>query len=370
MSDEDELVVVDTADGTFDPAPQEDPLVIDPSVNSDSKPKQPTTNQLTYDNNPYGILVCSKFKVRSDIEEIPDSLEKRCHFSVEGNEISIKFPLRGEDTSTMRDEGARKVIDFIMSLDRVPARLAEFMSVPNKQVKRAASDTPVEATKKRRGKRGGGQDRLLVNTQNITAELMDAGLPPKFIQAARRAGNSQYKWKVTTLLPGVDVEFVGLEETSLSAKLTSLVKAIAFAKTHGLGGFADRLEPAEDILYEQNEHSFPPTRYPRQSNYHRPQQRHVSVHARLMPPLNPSPRYFEDDYPPPAPEPLAPPGPFFEYFEDTPDLDYPAYPTPYFPIAPRRPPYIRGASWRTARGRGRRGQFISKRGKLIKNESL
>ena len=51
MSDEDELVVVDTADGTFDPAPQEDPLVIDPSVNSDSKPKQPTTNQLTYDNN-------------------------------------------------------------------------------------------------------------------------------------------------------------------------------------------------------------------------------------------------------------------------------------------------------------------------------
>ena len=371
MSDEDELVVVDTADGMFDPLPQEEPLIIDSIVNMDSKPKQPIKTQLTYDNNPYGILICSKFKVRSDIEDIPDSFEKRCHFSVEGNEISIRFPLRGEDASTMRDEGARKVIDFIMSLDRVPARLAELMSVPNIQVKRADPETPMEVTKRRRGKRGSGQDKLFANIQNIIAELTNASLPPKFLQAARRTGNNRNKCRITTLLPGVETEFVGLEETNLSAKLTSLVKAIAFAKSQNLGDFAALLEPTEDSLYFHNEHSFQPSRYPRRSNFRRPQQRHVSVHSRLAPPLSVAPRYFEDNFPPPDPEPTqAPSGPFYEYFEDTPELDYPPYPVPYYPPPPRRPRYIRGASWRTARGRGRRGQFLSKRGKLFQNESL
>lgn len=372
MSDEEDLVVVDTVDGMFDPAPLEEPLQMDSDVDPNPKPNQPMRKQLTYDNNPYGILVCSKFKVRSDIEEVPDSMEKRCHFSVEGNEISIKFPLRGEDASTMRDEGARKVIDFIMSLDRVPARLAELMSVPNRQVKRAAFDTPVDVTKKRklRGKRG-GQDITPDNIQNLTTELTNARLPPKFLQAARRAGNNHYKWKVTTLLPGVEVEFTALEDTNLSAKLTSLVKAIAFAKTHNLGGFASELESAEDNLFYQNEHSFRPTRYPRPSNYNRPQQRHVSVHARLAPPLNFPPRYFEDNYPPHPPEPSqVPSGPFYEYYENSPELDYPPYPAPYFPHALNTPRYTRGASWRRPRGRGRRGLFGSKRGRLIKNESL
>ena len=347
-----------------------------------------TIPNLSYERNAFGILLNSKFKVRAEMEDIPGSSERKCHFSVEGNEISIKFPLRGDDRREMKRNGAKKAIDFIMGLDRVPARLAELMTVPKEEVV-----NPV-AKNSRLGQQGDKKQLILRKRsepfqkfREICAELTQANLVPKIDLVTRGDVKNGIKAKVVTRLPGLPNRFVATDTTNMLAKLNSVTKALSYAGKHSLGYFGakERL-PSEDTFQEQSYSYFEP--YPADYTYwNEAPQNHISVHSRLAPRCSspPLPASFDESplmsYPTdtfPASQYDAYPDTFFD--TTPPEIETPYYPQssvpPHFSHPypsmqhvryvrdPRTVPYAR--EWKgpgPARVRIRRSRIASRRGK-------
>ena len=434
MSDLEELVVVDTTEELSDSnevcADQSatnrfdsNQLELDDAyfrIQSDEKPNmtgknsqhKPAKNNLTYENNPFGILLKSKFKVRAEMEDIPGSAEKRCHFSVEGNEISVKFPLRGSDHRVMKRNGARKVIDFIMSLDRVPARLAELMTVPKEEIVAVNPVAKSRSTNYRIVQQGNNSRAVLVKKREdskqhflkfreVCAELTQANLVPKIELVTRRDFKNGIKAKVITRLPGLDIKFVSMENTNMLAKLDSVTKALNYAETHGMGSFGVTDTPLNDDTFQSREQSHSYFQQPTMHHYESDPdpiywndttQNHISVHSRLAPRVShsPLPPSFDESplvsYPPHSPTNTfqAPDtyqyGSYADSYFDTtpPEIDYPYYPQssppPLFqPMYPSMGPlrYMRGArhapyEWKgpaRSRLRVRRGKIASRRGR-------
>ena len=434
MSELEELVVVDTTEELSDPANEvsadqsvanqsestitfvleseqddtdEDNVIIRSNENSNATGKgsggKPAKNRLTYEKNPFGILLQSKFKVRAEMEDVPGSSEKKCHFSVEGNEINIKFPLRGDNPIVMKRMGARKVIDFIMSLDRVPARLAELMTVPKEDVAQRVVKPAKSSTPNYRIVQQGDNRHVLMKRRNepkqcynkfrcLCAELSQANLMPKIELVTRRDLKSGIMAKVATRLPGLDIKFVSTQSTNMLAKLTSVTKALNYARSHSLGSFgATNASPLTENTFQSQEpsHAYyqqpPMHHYSTDTNYWSdPPQNHISVHSRLAPRVSPPPvtPHFDDS--PLLSFPARSATNIFQapatYFDTTPPEDFSCYPQSstlsQFPTYTslrymrgyRAAPYDR--DWKgpaRARLRTRRGKVSSRRGKQPNN---
>ena len=312
--------------------------------NSNKKKKRgrkgnPVPN-LTYDKNPCTILIKSGFEVKSHFEVIPDSTEKKCYFSVEGYEISLKFPMRADNRNSenIKKIAAQKAINFIMGLDRVPARLADFMTVPNKSTQlalRIGAKNPVSSTPEFqiRTKQENKRQVLIRKTSTYTyenfrdvcQELVDAGLVPEITFLREQDAKNGVDAQFVTRLPNYEIEFFGEGYNRMSAKLASVSKALKYAKKHGFGNFVPNppsLSFDSSIPTPTPHHYTPQFRRPssphfssyaprRETGEHdvweQPQKKqHISVHSRLAPPLSSqsntygnAPTVFQQPYPTP-----------------------------------------------------------------------